>query len=143
MRPQRQPAWCCNFGPDRLSGGRILREIEAASIENPSAIIVVAIEESGRGRGVLLHHGENRIDYLKLGTDGRTSGTDNVQQNPVYETGNLCVGVLICMDIQHRAFSWAVIERVRSSECELKLVCVPADMTRTGTLEDHNSRASI
>ena len=61
--------------------------------------------ENGRSRGVVLHGGQNRIDYLKVETDGRTVGSGDHQQNSVYELGDVCIGVLICMDVNHVTFS--------------------------------------
>ena len=89
---------------------------------------VILARGDGRGRGLLLHRGQNRIDYLKVTTDGRTVGSHNLQQEPVYQFGGVCVGVLICMDVDHVEFSRSVIEKVRSSSTKLKLMCIPADM---------------
>ena len=67
--------------------------------------------ENGRSRGVLLHGGQNRIDYLKVETDGRTVGSGDHQQNSVYELGMcVCIGVLISMDVNHVTFSRAVVK---------------------------------
>src|SRR5437867_4390087 len=107
--------------------GAAWSEIERARCSYPDAIIVGAVGER-RSQAVVLHEGRNRIDYLKLETDGRTTGTGNVRQNPVYEYNNVCIGVLVCMDVNHVAFSRLVIDKVRSSERGLNLLCVPADM---------------
>jgi predicted amidohydrolase len=116
--------------------GVAFAEIEKASYLYPKAVIVAAVEENGRSRAVLLHRGQNYIDYLKLGTDGRTTGTENVDQNPVYEYDNTCIGVLICMDVDHTAFSRTVINKIKASECGLKLLCVPADMAGHWFIDD-------
>lgn len=104
------------------------REIDEACVRQPNAMVVGAILKGNQSRGVLMHQGQNRIDYLKVETDGRTVGSGDIQQAPVYEWNNVCVAVLICMDIDHVEFSKTVIERVRSSAAALKMVCVPADM---------------
>ena len=104
------------------------RQIEEASLSYPDAFIVGAVVESGRSRGILLHRGKGRIDYFKVETDGRTEGTGNTQQKLVYEHGDVCIGILICMDIDNVAFSTAAIESIKSSSASLKLLCVPADM---------------
>ena len=101
-------------------------EIDNARALCPHSMIVAAVVEDGRSRGVLLHQGRNQIDYLEVTTDGRTVGSGNLQQMPLYEHNNGCIGVLICMDVNHRAFSRAVVERVRASECRLKLICIPS-----------------
>jgi hypothetical protein len=105
------------------------REIEKAQSFYPEAVIVAAIVENGFSRGVLLHGGRNRIDYLKVESDGRTVGSGDHQQVPIYEFEDVCIGVLICMDVDCLLFSRAVIEKVRTSSAKLKLLCVPADMT--------------
>ena len=66
------------------------RRIEEVQSSCPDAIIVAAIVENGRSRGVVLHGGQNRIDYLKVETDGRTVGSGDHQQNSVYELGDVC-----------------------------------------------------
>ena len=104
------------------------KEIEDAELSNLDAVIAAAVVENGYSRGVLLHRGQNRIDYLKVETDGRTVGTGNHQQNPVYEFGSFCIGVLICMDIDKPDFSRTVVEKIRASSAKLKFLCVPADM---------------
>lgn len=108
--------------------GILPEEIKNAQAFHPDSMIVGAIVEDGRSRGLLLHRGQNRIDYLKITTDGRTVGSGNLQQNPVYQFGGVCVGVLICMDVDHVEFSRAVIEKIRSTSIKLKLMCIPADM---------------
>lgn len=108
--------------------GILSEEIANAQASHPDSMIVGAIVEDERTRGLLLHRGHNRIDYLKVTTDGRTVGSGNLQQDPVYQFGGVCVGVLICLDVDHVEFSRAVIEKVRSSLAKLKLMCIPADM---------------
>lgn len=103
-------------------------EIVAAQSSHPGSIIVGAIVENGCSRGLLLHRGVNRIDYLKVENDGRTIGTGNLRQNPVYVLGDVCIGILICMDIINGAFSQTVIKKIKSTPAKLKLLCVPADM---------------
>jgi hypothetical protein len=41
------------------------KEIEKAQSTHPRSVIVAATAENGRSRGVLLHGGQNRIDYWK------------------------------------------------------------------------------
>ena len=108
--------------------GILPEEVAKAQASHPESMIVGATDEGGRSRGLLLHRGENRIDYLKVETDGLTKGSRDLQQNPVYQFGKVCIGVLICMDVDHPEFSRAVIAKVRSSSAKLKLICIPADM---------------
>lgn len=107
-------------------------EIAIAHLKYPNSIIVGAIEENGKCRGILLYNGQNQIDYLKIGTDGRTEGTENLQRDPVcelYELKNMCLGVIICMDIQLTDFVKSIITKIRLSKSKYKFVCIPADMT--------------
>src|SRR6187399_2767942 len=84
-----------------------LAELTKARSICPDAIIVGAVVEEDqrrvpRGRGILFHRGTNQIDYLKIGSDtsGETKGTDSRPERlPVYEFSNVCIGVLICMDV--------------------------------------------
>jgi predicted amidohydrolase len=103
-------------------------EVANAQSSHPNSIIVGAIVENRRSRGLLLQGGKNRIEYFKVQNDGRTVGSGDIQQEPVYQLGDVCAGVLICMDAQHVEFSMAVIEKVRRSSAKLKLICIPADM---------------
>ena len=103
-------------------------EIQKACSIHPHSIVVAAVTDNSRSRGVLLHRGRNQIDYLKVATDCRTLGSGNIQQVPVYTSRDVCIGVLICMDVDHVAFSQSVIAAVKSSESQLKLLCLPADM---------------
>jgi hypothetical protein len=107
-----------------------LAEIEMARSRYPHSLIVAATESAGRSHGALWYSGQNRIEkYVKVGTDGRTTGSDDVlQQCPVYESGRMCVGVVICMDVQNATFLQAVVDTVKSSRCEFKFLCIPADM---------------
>lgn len=108
--------------------GILLKEVEKAQLAHPESIIVGAIEKCGRSCGLLLHRGQNKVNYLKVETDGRTKGSGNLQQNPVYQSDEVCIGVLICKDVDHVEFSHHVIAKVRSSSAKLKLICIPADM---------------
>ena len=108
--------------------GILPEEVAKAQESHPESMIVGATDKGGRSRGLLLHRGQNRINYFKVETDGLTKGSCDLQQNPVYQFGKVCIGVLICMDVDHPEFSCAVIAKVRSSAAELKLICIPADM---------------
>jgi predicted amidohydrolase len=104
-------------------------EILAAQSSHPDAVVVGAVVENRRSRAALLHRGLNQIDYLKARSDGRTIGTGDARQDAVYDSGTLCIGVLICMDIDHVELSQAVIDTIRSSPANLKVLCIPADMS--------------
>lgn len=111
-----------------LPEGICVDEINGAHSSHPDAVIVGAVVENCYSRGVLLHRGINQIDYRKVGSDGRTKGTANVHQNPVYELGDICIGVIICMDVNHGVFLHSITQTIRSSGAALKILCVPADM---------------
>ncbi len=103
-------------------------EIGAAQSSHPDSVVVGAVVDNGHSRAVLLHRGLNQINYLKVGTDGRTIGTGVAQQDAVYDSGTLCIGVLICMDIDEVELSQDVIDTMHSSPAKLKVLCIPADM---------------
>lgn len=107
-------------------------EIHKAETTYPRSIIVAAVIEDHRSRGVLWYEGRNQIDYLKIRTDGQTEGTGNIQQDPVRELRELkdmCIGVIICMDVQQTDFVGPIITKIRLSKSKYKFVCIPADMT--------------
>lgn len=113
--------------------GILPEEVAKAQASHPESIIVGAIEECDRSqrkrsRGLLLHRGQNKVNYLKVETDGRTKGSCNLQQNPVYQYDEVCIGMLICKDVDHVEFSRNVIAKVQSSSAKLRLICIPADM---------------
>ncbi len=112
-----------------------VQEIDQAQLFNPNAIIIGAIAEHGcdpecpQMRGMLRHEdSKNKVEYLKVETDGRTKGSSDTKQSPIYEFDDVCIGLLICMDIENIAFSKMVIDKIISSPAKLKLLCVPADM---------------
>ncbi len=118
-----------------------LEEVKKAAARYPSAIVAGAVLERKcwplvgknwerhRCRGIVWHDGKPRIDYLKILTDSRTStGCQDISQLPVYETPEICLGMIICMDVQHSQFLASVIQRVKTSEANYKLICVPAEM---------------
>jgi hypothetical protein len=103
-------------------------EIIEAQRAYPNSVIVGATVECGKSRGVVLHRGCNRVSYIKVEGDGRTPGSGNLSQMPVVECLDFCLGLLICMDVDHVAFSTGVINRIKQSAAKLKLLCIPADM---------------
>jgi len=104
-------------------------EIDVVQASQPDSVIVGAVVENRRCRAVLLHRGLNQINYQKARSDGRTIGTEDAQQNAVYEFGTICIGVLICMDIDHVELSLRAISAIQSSPAKLKVLCIPADMS--------------
>jgi predicted amidohydrolase len=68
-------------------------------------------------------------DYLKVEDDGRTVGSGDVRQRPVATIGDVCVGLLVCMDVDRVDLRRAVVAEMRASLAPLKVLCVPADMT--------------
>jgi hypothetical protein len=94
------------------------------------------VTDQGYSRGLLFIGREKRIDYLKVDGDERTKGSNNVQQHPIYEGANICVGILVCKDVENDAFSTKVIEHVKSSRALHKLVCIPTDMASHWFRED-------
>ena len=110
--------------PERVS----LWKMEAAQRCRPHSFIAGAVVDDSYCRGVLFHRGENQIDYLKVGQDTITDGSRNLDQNPVFESGNVCIGMIICRDIQNVIFTQAVTDKIKKSQAKLKFLCVPAAM---------------
>ena len=120
-----------------------LDEIKLAASNFPDSFVAGAIKTGRRSRGLLLHRGRNRIDYLKVGTDDITEGTGIMPPLPVYEFETLCVGVVICMDVQVPELVRNVVARVARSASKHKIVCIPAYMDSswfTGPTLDANFR---
>ena len=114
--------------PERVSQ----HEIDQAVARCPDAIIAGAISTKGFMQGVIWHHGRNHIDYLKVGNDGRpgSSLSPRREQPTIYESHDLAVGLLICMDFDIPAVRDGVIDHLHRSAAKFKVLCVPADMSR-------------
>jgi hypothetical protein len=129
--------WCCRFTsqlekarPDVIVFPEGVRqgEHDRARAWFPDAIVVGAIKEGRHMRGVIRHCGENQIDYLKVGADGHTEGAPPPASVPVYDTGEVAVGLLICMDVQNPMLANAVAEQLRNAAAPRKVLCIPAEM---------------
>jgi hypothetical protein len=105
-----------------------MAEIEAAAERLPRAIVVGAVREGHRMRGVLWHTGRNCVDYLKVGCDGHTIGGDPPADLPILTIGDLSVGVLICLDVDPPTLRRDLVEALRAAPSQFKIVCVPAEM---------------
>ena len=105
------------------------KNLRAASVHHPDSIIAGAFVDGKHCRGALYRGGVTKLTYLKVCGDGRTLASADLNQLPVYEQGDhLCVGLVVCKDIDHPAFSRRIIEAVKSNRCRYKLLCIPADM---------------
>ena len=113
---------------DRLSGIHRPERNLRSGRELPRSIIVSAMEHRRRSCGLLFHLGRNHAEYLKAGSDGRTIGTGVLPQVPVYQLPLICVGLVICMDIQNPTLVQHVVAQIKSSGSFLKFLCIPADM---------------
>lgn len=104
-------------------------DIQTTSLQYPESIIIGAYVEDKACRGALYKAGDNKIDYLKVCTDGRTIGCGNPDQRPIYqERDQLCIGVVICMDIDNPSFRYQIFDWVKASQCQCMLLCIPSDM---------------
>jgi len=108
--------------------GASLGVLHKAASKYPNAIVVGAVEINKSSVGLLFHRNQEKIIYFKVTSDGRTKGSGDISQWPMYEDKNVCVGVLVCMDVNHVEFSNKVISKIRSSDCDKRIICVPADM---------------
>jgi predicted amidohydrolase len=98
-----------------------------ASARHPELIVVGATAEVDHMRAYVLVNGQNMVNYLKISSDGRSTGVGNPPESAVYLTDTLALGVLVCMDCQHD-FRLQVRDALLASERPVKLICVPADM---------------
>jgi predicted amidohydrolase len=105
-----------------------LREILRAAKAFPFSIIVGAVQVGRRSRGYVIHRGRNRIFYLKILDDGRTDGNGNYDQLPIYEVGDICLGVVICRDIEAVQFWLPMADKIRRCTARWKFLVIPADM---------------
>ena len=105
-----------------------LGEMRAASDAHPRSWVVGAVADQGMCRGLLLRGKSVLVDYLKVESDGRTKGSENPEQNSVFEDQSCCIGVIICKDIDNLPFSERVLERLKASKASYKILCIPADM---------------
>jgi hypothetical protein len=108
--------------------GVTIFEIKKAGTLHPDAVIVGAVVEHGFCRGIMQCAGEDLVSYLKVECDGRTNGSGHLAQMPVTIFEDLCIGMLICMDLDSNQFSSAVLDEIRRSSATHKILCVPADM---------------
>lgn len=91
--------------------------------------MVGAFEDGGYSRGALFHAGEQVLSYQKVFSDGRTKGSGNLAQRPVYCGRNeMAIGILVCMVINEPSFSLPVLDALRETNRQYRLLCVPADM---------------
>jgi len=96
----------------------------------PDSMVIGATEEGGYCHAILLANGRNHLDYRKICTDGfgRSQGTGYLPLTPIYETARVCIGVAICMDVNHADFMSDLRNRIKASAAAVKLLCVPGDM---------------
>ena len=103
--------------------------LQATSAQYPQSIVIGAHVDGNGCRGALYKASRNKIDYMKVCTDGRTVGCENRNQQPIYqERDRLCIVVVICMDINEPVFRYQVFDWIQASQCQYKLLCIPSDM---------------
>ena len=103
-------------------------ELKLACREHPESVIVAAVREGEHCRAIVCYGGKNHVSYLKVETDGLTTGTGDVTQLPIAHLKGVTLGVLICMDVDHPNFSERVFSTLRKSIEPIKLLCIPSDM---------------
>jgi hypothetical protein len=113
-----------------LPEGVSLEAIQRASARFPRAVVVGAARDGNFMRAYAMIGEENKIDYLKIGTDGRSIGVNLAPKNAMLECENFAVGVLVCMDVQHR-FQFQLRESLNASSKPTRIMCIPADMDPT------------
>ena len=95
-----------------------------------SSIVVAAVREGKHMRALALHGKRNMIDYLKIGTDGRSTGTGRAPTKAFFEGPDFIIGVLVCMDFQNR-YSIRLRDALLQSDKPTKILCIPADMDKS------------
>lgn len=106
---------------------------EKAQASHPKSIIAGAkVDEENRCQGILLHQGANRIDYWKIGRDGRSIGGGWPSRPPIYVMGELVIGLVICMDFQLEGkgshFCSNLCTEINRRPGKYKILCVPCDL---------------
>ena len=103
-------------------------KLRLAARQYPRSMIIGAVESKGRSQAVLIYEGRNRIEYLKVESDGRTKGSQDFRQRPIFETVDFVVGILICRDFENFDFCRQVCAELKTRPQKLKILCVPAEM---------------
>ncbi len=103
-------------------------QIASVAAYHPQTIVVGAVLDANRMRGVVWHRSRNWIRYAKVGSDGQTDGGPPPGELPIYIHGEVAIGVLICMDVQLPTLRNSVVDALRRSAASFKILCVPADM---------------
>jgi hypothetical protein len=111
-----------------LPEGIELKDIKKASNRFPETIVVSAAREGVHMRGYAFANGRNLIEYLKIETDGRSTGAGFDPENVIYLGDTFALAVLICMDIRNN-YRLKVLDALHNSKKAVKILCVPADMT--------------
>lgn len=117
--------------PDLIVLPEYVDRTEIARVEElcPNAIVAGAFTDAGAMRGVLRHGGCDRISYMKILGDGRSVGAgEQPDQVPVYGSGDIAVGLLVCLDIQEPTLVGRVLAELRRRPARLKVLCIPAAM---------------
>ena len=104
-----------------------IQEVDAVSNAYPESIVVAAVQVDRQSKGILRHLGVDRVEYPKVKSDGETDGTGKLPRTPFYEVPAICVGMIICMDVQSCVVE-AVTQAVIASKSKFKLICIPARM---------------
>lgn len=113
------------------------REVYLAVKQYKRAIVIAAVV---RGKnacwGEIYNSGLVHQNYWKVKDDGLTSGShDPFQKPPIFESAQICVGILVCLDIQLSLMRpcpendppiWRSADNIKASNAPLKLLCVPA-----------------
>ena len=105
-----------------------LAELQRAQALTAESVVVAASAEGDLMRGHLLHRGINQVNYLKMLSDDVSRGTGVLPATPIYETPEFAIGMLICRDLQNPELQANVMNSLRASRSQLKVLCIPAHM---------------
>jgi predicted amidohydrolase len=105
-----------------------LSEFEVAVHALPSALVIGAIDDGRSVTAYAFHEGVEQRQYVKVYPEKLGYVPGRATQRPVLQFGNVCIGILICRDIEPPEFRASIVGLVRGSSTPKKLICIPADM---------------
>ena len=118
---------CAQLDVVVLPEGIALNDMQALSRRHPQLLVVGAAPEGKHMRACALLDGRNYVAYLKILSDGRSTGSGELPRSVHFQFGPALVAVLICRDIHHPY--WLDVKKTFDEAAHpVKLLCVPADM---------------
>ena len=111
--------------PERVSRAKLDRAAEAC----PEAVVIGAIDDGRSITAYGYHKGREVIRYVKVWPEDPAYVSGRTTQRPLYRFRDVCIGVLICRDIDRGEFRANIVQAVKGSTATKKLICITADMS--------------